>query len=72
MGERIFYASLEPEQVVPCKVFDYLRNTLIQDGDIVLLEVNETNRSFYYIVEIIIPYDSLGIPWTKSFKFQNI
>jgi len=62
MGERILYASLEPEQVVPCKVFDYLRDAFIRDGDILLLEVNETNRSFYYIVEIIIPYDSLGIP----------
>lgn len=51
--ESIFYASLEPGQVVLCKVFDHLRNTLIQDGDIVYLEVNETDRAFYKIVEIV-------------------
>ena len=58
MDERILYVRLEPGQVVPCKMFDHLVDTFIRDGDIVLLEVNETNRSFYYIVEIIDPYDS--------------
>jgi len=58
--ERIFYASLESEQVVLCKVNDYLRHAFIRDGDLVLLEVDERNRSFYKIVEILIHYDPLG------------
>ena len=60
MGERIIYVRLEPEQLVPCKVVSYLLNAYMQDGDLVLVEVNQTNRSFYTIVEILIDYDSLN------------
>lgn len=62
MGERIIYVRLEPEQLVPCKVSNYLLNTYMQGGDIVLVEVNQTNRSFYKVLDIFIRYDSLGIP----------
>jgi hypothetical protein len=54
--ERIVYAMLESEQLVPCKVKDYFVDTFFYPGDIVLLEVNETNRSFYNIFEIMDPY----------------
>jgi hypothetical protein len=53
--ERLLYAMLESEQLVLCKVKDYFLDTFFYPGDIVLLEVNETNRSFYYIFEIMDP-----------------
>ena len=54
--ERIIYASLEPGQDVPyvlCVLCDHLRDTYIQGGDLVYLEVDETNRAFYKIFEIV-------------------
>ena len=55
MDERILYARLEPGQLVPCKMFDHLVDTSVGGGDLVLLEVNETNRSFYYFLQILDP-----------------
>ena len=57
MDERILYARLEPGHLVPCKMFDHSVDTFVRDGDIVLLEVNETNRSFYFFLDILDPYD---------------
>jgi len=51
------YAKLEPGQLVPCKMFDHLVDTFVRDGDLVLLEVNETNPSFYYFLQILNPYE---------------
>lgn len=52
MVERIIYVRLEPEQLVPCKVSHYLLNTYMQGGDIALVEVNQTNKSFYMVIDI--------------------
>ena len=58
--EMYFYANLdigqslenvEPQHLVLCKPFDFLKNELIQSGDIVYLEGNRRDRSYkiFYI-----------------------
>ena len=55
--DRILHARLlESGEVVRCKVFDHLRNTMIQKRDLVYLQVNEKNRS-YFIIEIVHRYE---------------